>query len=140
VVQDLVFRPLVLRYRRERWLTSDGQTITAPLPAGVSGHFGAALQRFVLAQHHQGQVTVRRVAAQLRAIGLDISRRQVVRRLIGGQDSVLDEARDVLRAGLAEAAWVSVDDTGARHQATGSARRSETTTLPGSALPPAKVG
>lgn len=117
VVQDLVFRPLVVRYRRERWLTPDGQTITAPLPAGVKGHFGAALRRFVLAQHHQGQVTVRRVAAQLRAIGLEISRRQVVRLLIGGQDRFLDEARDVLRAGLGEAAWVSVDDTGARHQA-----------------------
>lgn len=29
VVQDLVFRPLVVRYRRERWLTLDGRTITA---------------------------------------------------------------------------------------------------------------
>jgi hypothetical protein len=117
VVQDLVFRPLVVRYRRERWLTLDGQTITAPLPAGVSGHFGAELRRFVLAQHHQGQVTVRRLAAQLRAIGVDISRRQVMRLLIAGQDNFLDEARDVLRAGLTDAAWVSVDDTGARHQA-----------------------
>lgn len=61
VVQDLVFRPLVVRYRRERWLTLDGRTITAPMPADVCGHFGAALRRFVLAQHHQGQVTVRRV-------------------------------------------------------------------------------
>lgn len=117
VVQDLVFRPLVVRYRRERWLTPDGQTITAPLPAGVSGHFGAELRRFVLAQHHQGQVTVRRVAAQLRAIGVDISRRQVMRLLIAGQEGFLDEARDVLRAGLTDAAWVSVDDTGARHKA-----------------------
>ncbi len=47
VVQDLVFRPLVVRYRRERWLTLDGRTITAPMSAGVSGHFGAALRRFV---------------------------------------------------------------------------------------------
>src|ERR1700709_1054706 len=68
VVQDLVFRPLVVRYRRERWLTPDGRTIPAPIPAGVSGHFGAALRRFVLAQHHQGQVTVRRIASQLRAV------------------------------------------------------------------------
>ena len=29
----------------------------------------------------------------------------------------LDEARDVLRAGLETAAWVTVDDTGARHKA-----------------------
>jgi hypothetical protein len=117
VVQDLVFRPLVVRYRRERWLTPEGQTITATLPADVRGHFGAALRRFVLAQHHEGQVTVRRLAAQLRAVGVDISRRQVMRLLIGGQDGFLDEARDVLRAGLTDAAWVTVDDTGARHKA-----------------------
>ena len=117
VVQDLVLRPHVVRYRRERWLTPDGLTITAALPAGVNGHFGAELRRFVLAQHHQGQVTVRRIETQLRAIGVDISHRQVVRLLITGQDRFLDEARDVLRAGLTEAAWVSVDDTGARHKA-----------------------
>ncbi len=117
VVQDLVLRPHVMRYRRERWLTPDGRTLIAALPASVTGHFGAELRRFVLAQHHQGQVTVRRLATQLRDIGIDISRRQVMRLLIGGQDSFLDEARDVLRAGLTEAAWVSVDDTGARHQA-----------------------
>lgn len=112
-----MFRPLVVRYRRERWLTPDGRTITAPMPAGVSGHFGAELRRFVLVQRHQGQVTVRRVASQLRAVGFDISRRQVMRLLIAGHGGFLDEAQDVLRAGLTHAAWVSVDDTGARHKA-----------------------
>ena len=33
-----------------------------------------------------------------------------------GQSTFLDEARDVLRAGLAAASWISVDDPGARHQ------------------------
>ena len=37
----------------------------AGLPAGVVGHFGPELRRFVLAQHHQGQVTVPRLVAQL---------------------------------------------------------------------------
>src|SRR3954447_6903870 len=77
VVQGLVFRPLVVRYRRERWLTPDGRTITAAMPAGVSGHFGAALRRFVLAQHHQGQVTVRRGGAPLCAGGVGILPRAV---------------------------------------------------------------
>ncbi|HEY8801718.1 MAG TPA: transposase [Candidatus Dormibacteraeota bacterium] len=116
VVQDLVLRPQVVRYRRERWLTSDGRTVIAPLPASVRGHFGAELRRFVLVQHHQGQVTVARLVEQLRAIGIDVSKRQVVRVLIDGQDVFLDEARDVLRAGLETASWISVDDTGARHQ------------------------
>jgi Transposase IS66 family len=117
VVQELVLRVHVVRYRRERWQAPDGTTITAPLPPGIIGHFGPELRRFVLAQHHQSQVTVRRLAAQLRAVGIDVSRRQVMRLLIAGQDGFLAEAREVLRAGLSSAAWVSVDDTGARHQA-----------------------
>ena len=106
VVQDLVLRPHVVRYRRERWVTLDGQTITAALPAGVRGHFGADLHRFVLAHHLQGQVTVARLLVQLQAIGIDISKRQVTRLLIAGQDGFIDEARDVLRAGLTSA-WLS---------------------------------
>jgi hypothetical protein len=117
VLQDLVLRARCIRYRRERWLTPDGQLVVAPLPGGVDGHFGPELRRFVLAQYHQGQVTLPRLVAQLRAIGLAISTRQVMRLLINRQQHFIDEARDVLRAGLTQAAWISVDDTGARHKA-----------------------
>jgi hypothetical protein len=115
LVQDLVLRAQAIRYRRERWLTPDGRMLLAPLPAGILGHFGPELRRFVLLQHHQGQVTVERLVAQLRAIGLSISKRQVMRLLIAGQDGFLAENREVLRAGLQTAAWITVDDTGARH-------------------------
>ena len=117
IVQDLMIRSHVVRFRCERWLTPDGDTMTAPLPAGIHGHFGPELRRFVLTQYHQGQVTVPRLVALLRALGIFISKRQVVRLLIGGQNGFLDEARDVLRAGLSSAAWITVDDTGARHKA-----------------------
>lgn len=116
VVQELELRVRAIRYRRERWLTPDGRTVIAPLPPGVRGHFGPELRRFVLMQNHQGQVTVPRLVAQLQAIGVSISKRQLVRLLIAGQDEFLAESRDVLRAGLQTATWVSVDDTGARHQ------------------------
>jgi hypothetical protein len=116
LVQDLVLRPHVVRLRRERWLTPGGRTVTAPMPAGITGHFGPELRRFVLAQYHQGQVTMPRLAAQLRAIGIVISKRQVIRLLNEGQSTFLDEAREVLRAGLSAASWISVDDTGARHR------------------------
>jgi Transposase IS66 family len=116
VVQDLVLRPHVVRIRRERWLTPDGQTVTAPMPAEVVGHFGPELRRFILFQYHQGQVTVPRLVVQLRSLGVAISKRQVVRLLNSGQNVFLDEARDVLRAGLATASWISVDDTAARHK------------------------
>ena len=115
-VQDLELRPLAIRFRRERWVTPDGRTVVAPLPEGIDGHFGPALRRFVLAQYHQGQVTVPRLVAMLDAIGIAVSKRQVVRLLIDRQDRFRAEAQDVLRAGLATAPWVTVDDTGARHK------------------------
>src|SRR5229473_3172121 len=87
VVQDVVLRAHAICYRRERWVTPDGRTVIAPLPAGLIGHFGGELRRFVLALYHQGQVTVPRLVAQLRAIGISISKRQVMRLLIAGQDA-----------------------------------------------------
>ena len=116
VVQDLVLRVHTVRYRRERWVTPDGETVAAALPPAVTGHFGPALHRFVLAQYHQGQVTVARLLDQVRSIGIDVSKRHLVRLLIDGQDLFRDEARDVLRAGLETARWITVDDTGARHK------------------------
>src|SRR5271155_254021 len=116
LVQDLVIRPLVTNLLRERWRTPDGKTTTAPLPPGVEGHFGPELRRFVLALYHQGQVTAARLVGLLRGIGVLISKRQVVRLLIDGKQSFVDEARAVLRAGLTHAAWITVDDTGARHK------------------------
>ena len=115
VVQDLLLVPRVIRYRRERWVTPDGQTVVAPLPPGIVGGFGPALRRFVLAGHVQGQVTSERLTALLKGIGIAISKRQVVRLLTGRLDALVAEDREVLRAGLASAPWVTVDDTGAVH-------------------------
>ena len=117
VVQDLRLEARVIRYRRQRWLTPDGRTLVAPLPAGVEGHFGPELRRFVLLQHHQGQVTAERITAFLAGLGVAISKRQVVRLLTARSAALIAEARAVLRAGLATARWITVDDTGARHRA-----------------------
>ena len=64
--------PHVVKFRRERWQTVNGETMTAPLPAGICGHFGPELRRFVLAQYHQAQVTVARLLALLQAFGIMI--------------------------------------------------------------------
>src|SRR6201999_3755300 len=68
-------------------------------------------------QYHQGQTTLPRLAALLRSVGVSISKRQLQRLLTDKQESLVAEARDVLRAGLETSPWVSVDDTGARHKA-----------------------
>ena len=57
-----------------------------------------------------------RLLDQVHGIGIDISKRHLVRLLIDGQDLFRDEARDVLCAGLETARWITVDDTGARHR------------------------
>ena len=117
LVQDLIIKPLTTMYRRERWQLPDGSTIVAPLPTGITTHFGPELKRFVLAQYHQGQTTMPRLLALLDDLGIIISKRQLVRLLIKGQEPFLVEAQDVLRTGLDAASWITVDDTGARHKA-----------------------
>src|SRR3954453_5464821 len=115
IVQDLLLTPQVIRFRRERWLTPDGQEIVAPLPPEVSGHFGPGIVRFVLMQHVQGQVTVERLRAQLNGLGVRISKGQIVTLLTANKDVFHAEKDALLEAGLATARRVTVDDTGARH-------------------------
>lgn len=116
VVHDLKIEARVIRYRRERWVTPDGKLIVAPLPVGLRGHFGPELVRFILLQHHQGQVTADRITIFLNELGLVISKRQVLRLLRGDVAAFADEAQAVLRAGLTSASWITVDDTSARHR------------------------
>jgi len=115
LVRELTLTPEVVRYRRERWLTPSGEAVLAPLPAGIVGGCGPGLRRFLLVAHAQGQVTTERLAALLEGIGIEISKRQVVRLLTSRLDDLVTEDREVLRTGLATARWVTVDDTAARH-------------------------
>jgi len=115
LVRDLHLSAEVILYRRERWLLPSGETLLADLPAGIVGGFGPELRRFVLALHAQGQVTTERLTALLDGIGVEISKRQVVRLLAEPLDDFVAEDEDVLRAGLATARWITVDDTAARH-------------------------
>jgi hypothetical protein len=114
-VQDLALKAEATLYRRERWRTPDGQTLTAPLPAGIVWGCGPHLIRLVLALHFQGQMTYDRIVALLTGLGLAISKRQVVRLVTAKLETFSAEDEAVLRAGLAGSPFVTVDDTGARH-------------------------
>ena len=119
IVQDLVLKAETTRYRRERWETPDGQRLIALLPAGIVGGCGPHLHRLVLMLHFQGQMTCERIVALLTGLGLAISKRQVVRLLTAKLEDFRAEDEAVLRAGLAGAPFVTVDDTGARHAGKG---------------------
>ena len=105
LVRDLRLSAELVRLRRERWVTPSGETVLAPLPSGIVGGFGPGLHRFLLVAHAQGQVTTERLAALLAGIGIEISKRQVVRLLTSRLDGLIAEDQEVLRAGLATAPW-----------------------------------
>ena len=118
-VQDLMTKAETTLYRRERWETPDGQTLIAPLATGIVGGCGPHLHRLVLMLHFEGQMPCERIVALLIGLGLTISKRQVVRLLSAKLGSFRAEDEAVLRAGVAEASFITVDDTGARHAGKG---------------------
>ncbi|MBB3146742.1 hypothetical protein FHS21_003158 [Phyllobacterium trifolii] len=115
LVRELVLASEVVRYRRERWVTQDGKIILGALPDGIIGGVGPSLRRFCLAMHAEGQITMERLTSILNGIGVDISKRQVVRMLTADLDRFAAEDHAVLHAGLVSAPYITVDDTGARH-------------------------
>ena len=116
LIQDLICRPHTVLLRRERWLTPHGNCVVAPLPTGTRGHFGPELRRFIVAHYHGLQTSVERLVTLLGDLGVVISKRQIMRLLNDCQENFVAENNAVLHAGLECAPWISVDDTGARHQ------------------------
>ncbi|MBV8384835.1 MAG: transposase [Planctomycetaceae bacterium] len=118
IVQDLILRLQVTRYRRERWQTADGQALVAPLPDDVvpGSHFGPDLICFILHQYHHQHVTQPLLLEQLLQLGIAISAGQLSRILTEQKEPFHREKDELLPAGLEVSTYVQVDDTGARHQ------------------------
>jgi chorismate mutase len=117
VVQDLVIESRNTRYRLARWETPDGQTLIGQLPEAVGGgHFGPTLASYVLYQHHHCHVTQPLLREQLREWGIEISSGQVNALLQGSKERFHAEKDGLLSTGLALSTYVTVDDTGTRHQ------------------------
>jgi hypothetical protein len=117
VVQDLVIESRNTRYRLARWETPDGQTLIGQLPQAVhGGHFGPTLASYVLYQHHHCHVTQPLLCEQLREWGIEVSSGQMNALLQVGKERFHAEKDGLLSTGLALSSYVTVDDTGMRHQ------------------------
>ena len=117
VVQDLVITSRNTRYRLACWQTPDGRRLTGQLPSAVGGgHFGSDLVSYILYQHHHCQVTQPLLREQLREWGIEISTGQINAILCDGKDRFHLEKDALLSTGLAVSSYVTVDDTGTRHQ------------------------
>lgn len=117
VVQELAISTKNTRYRLARWETPDGQTLTGQLPTSLKGrHYGPLLVSYIIYQHHHCQVTQPLLAEQLREWGVDISTGEINRILSEGKEDFHQEKDDLLKAGLSVSAYITVDDSGARHK------------------------
>lgn len=117
VVQDLIIQAHNTRFRQERWITPAGDTLVGALPSSLRNcHFGPQLVSYILYQHHHCQTTQPLLLEQLREWGIDISSGQINQLLVCGQKAFHDEKDDLLQVGLEVSSYVTVDDSGARHQ------------------------
>ena len=103
------------RYRREVWLTPEGQTVIAPLPAHVKGRFGDNLSAMVLDLYHSCSVTQPLLLDWLHSHDCPISEGKLNDLLIHGHEQFHQEREDILETGIACSRMLLVDDTGARH-------------------------
>lgn len=116
-VQDIVITPKNTRYRLAHWQTPDGRHLAGKLPKALQGcHFGPELVSYMLYQHHHCHVTQPLLHEQLREWGIDISSGQINALLQQGKARFHAEKDALLATGLALSSYVTVDDTGARHQ------------------------
>jgi len=117
VVQDLKIESYNIRYRLEHWTTPDKESMTGRLPDALNNqHFGPQLIRYMLYQHHHCQTPQPLLLEQLREWGIHISSGQINQILLRGKESFHAEKDDILQAGLNASSYVTVDDSGARHQ------------------------
>lgn len=87
------------------------------LPETVNNqHFGPLLVNYILYQHHHCHTTQPLIREQLCEWGIDISSGQIDRILSQGKEAFHAEKDDLLLAGLSTSSYISVDDSGARHQ------------------------
>ena len=112
---DLELKFTTTRYRREVWLTPEGQTVIAPLPAHVKGRFGDNLTALVLDLYHSCSVTQPLLLDWLHSHGCPISEGKLNDLLIHGHEQFHQEREDILETGVACSRMLLVDDTGARH-------------------------
>jgi hypothetical protein len=115
VVQDLIVKTHVTRYRRAAYRLPDGRRCVAALPPGLTSHFGVGLRQYVLLQTHQNHVTQGRLREELREWGIDISAGQIANILLEGHEAFHAEKDELLPTARQVSDHLHCDDTSARH-------------------------
>lgn len=112
VVQDLVLRPDVIRFRKAVYYSpSTKRTYRAVLPAGYHGEFGPGVKVLALALAFEANVSEAKIRALFGSVGVVISAGHLSDLLIRDQTVFHAEKTAVYEAGLRSSPWHNSDDT-----------------------------
>ena len=115
-IQELEIISKDIIYRLEVWQAPDGTIIRAILPQEVQGsHFGPQLRALTHNLYSLG-MTEPGLFEFVRAFDIKISEGQVHNILMSESEKYQQASEEILTAGIEEAPYIRVDDTGAKHQ------------------------
>jgi hypothetical protein len=115
VVQDLVLRTDTVAFEQAVWYSPvERRSYRARRPAGYEGTFGPHLKALVVTLAYAGGMSETKLLDLVQSTGIVISAGTLSALLTEGRAAFSDEARDVLRAGLASTAYQHLDDTSTR--------------------------
>jgi cell division protein FtsB len=115
VVQDLVLRTDTVAFEQEIWYSpSERRSYRARRPAGYTGTFGPHLRALVLTLAYAGGMSECKILELVESTGIVISAGTLSTLLTESRAGFGDEARAVVRAGLASTPYQHLDDTSTR--------------------------
>ena len=115
-VEDVELKAKEVTYKLEVWQTPDGKIVHGKLPPELQGkHFGVVLRTLVLDLYAHG-MTQPALLDFLVGIGVCISSGQLNNLLLDEGEGLFAAGEEILAAGLREAPYIRVDDTGEKHQ------------------------
>ena len=116
VIQDIKINLINTKYIREIYKTSEGKYLYASLPKHLKGHYGSEVRRYILYQHYALHIPQNAILKQLQAIGLLISAGTVNDIITKGNHIFHEEKKSLLKAGIENSSYITVDDTGMPHK------------------------
>jgi hypothetical protein len=115
VVQDVVFGTDNVCFHKEKYYAaSTGKSYLAELPRGYEGQFGPGIKALTLTLYFGAGMSEPKILELYAYAGVQISKGEVSRLLIKGQDAFHAEKEAVYEAGLRSSPWQHTDDTGTR--------------------------
>jgi hypothetical protein len=115
VVQDVVFGTDNVCFHKEKYYAaSTGKSYLAGLPRGYEGQFGPGIKALTLTLYFGAGMSEPKILELYAYTGVQISKGEVSRLLIKGQDAFHAEKEAVYEAGLRSSPWQHTDDTGTR--------------------------